>query len=185
MAALRVFRGRIAMAARAGVAPAGDGLRYAEYLPPSAQRRDAEIDHGLVSAAGSPRPSRAPVCVSSTPLSSLASCASRRPRFPAGRLVGAGPGRRSAVGCALREAEDGGWRVEGGGRRAGGPDPPRVCVCSASLLQGDAVPVRNCRWKTLGSEGRARGGWDSCRVWCMRLRWRAGGTPRWSTPKEH
>ncbi|XP_058526682.1 dnaJ homolog subfamily C member 15 [Ochotona princeps] len=35
------------MAARAGVAPAGDGLRYAEYLPPSAQRRDAEIDHGL------------------------------------------------------------------------------------------------------------------------------------------
>nr|XP_051690003.1 dnaJ homolog subfamily C member 15-like [Oryctolagus cuniculus] len=35
------------MAARAGVAPAGEGLRYAEYVPPSAKRPDAEIDHGL------------------------------------------------------------------------------------------------------------------------------------------
>ncbi|KAM6178908.1 dnaJ homolog subfamily C member 15 [Rhynchocyon petersi] len=35
------------MAARGGVGPAGEGLRYAEYLPPSAGRSDADIHHGL------------------------------------------------------------------------------------------------------------------------------------------
>ncbi|XP_020022793.2 dnaJ homolog subfamily C member 15 isoform X3 [Castor canadensis] len=35
------------MAARGGVASAGEGLRYAEYSPPAAQRPDADIDHGL------------------------------------------------------------------------------------------------------------------------------------------
>ncbi|ELV11580.1 DnaJ like protein subfamily C member 15 [Tupaia chinensis] len=35
------------MAARGGVAPAGEALRYAEYSPPSVKRPDAEIDQGL------------------------------------------------------------------------------------------------------------------------------------------
>ncbi|KAM6179892.1 dnaJ homolog subfamily C member 15 [Erethizon dorsatum] len=35
------------MAARGGVAPANEGLRYAEYSPPSARRPDADIDHRL------------------------------------------------------------------------------------------------------------------------------------------
>ncbi|XP_012578598.1 PREDICTED: dnaJ homolog subfamily C member 15 [Condylura cristata] len=35
------------MAARGGVAPTTDGLRYAEYSPPSTKRPDADIDHGL------------------------------------------------------------------------------------------------------------------------------------------
>ncbi|XP_031321910.1 dnaJ homolog subfamily C member 15 isoform X2 [Camelus dromedarius] len=35
------------MAARGGVAPAGEGLRYAEYSPPPAKRSDADIDPGL------------------------------------------------------------------------------------------------------------------------------------------
>ncbi|KAM4860285.1 dnaJ homolog subfamily C member 15 isoform 1-T1 [Thomomys bottae] len=35
------------MAARGGVASSGDGLRYAEYSPPSAKRPDADIDHDL------------------------------------------------------------------------------------------------------------------------------------------
>ncbi|XP_066093093.1 dnaJ homolog subfamily C member 15 [Saccopteryx bilineata] len=35
------------MAAFGGVAPAGEGLRYAEYSPPATKRPDAEIDQGL------------------------------------------------------------------------------------------------------------------------------------------
>uniref|UniRef100_A0A8I3WXL3 J domain-containing protein n=1 Tax=Callithrix jacchus TaxID=9483 RepID=A0A8I3WXL3_CALJA len=36
------------VAARGVVAPVGDGWRYAEYLPPSAKRPDADLDpHGL------------------------------------------------------------------------------------------------------------------------------------------
>ncbi|XP_070336937.1 dnaJ homolog subfamily C member 15 isoform X2 [Equus asinus] len=35
------------MAARGGVASAGEGLRYAEYSPPSTRRPDADIDQGL------------------------------------------------------------------------------------------------------------------------------------------
>uniref|UniRef100_A0A673T0Z0 DnaJ heat shock protein family (Hsp40) member C15 n=1 Tax=Suricata suricatta TaxID=37032 RepID=A0A673T0Z0_SURSU len=35
------------MAARGCVAPAGEGLRYAEYSPPATKRSDADIDHGL------------------------------------------------------------------------------------------------------------------------------------------
>ncbi|XP_054442352.1 dnaJ homolog subfamily C member 15 [Pteronotus mesoamericanus] len=35
------------MAARDGVASAGEGLRYSEYVPPSTKRPDAEIDQGL------------------------------------------------------------------------------------------------------------------------------------------
>ncbi|XP_057563744.1 dnaJ homolog subfamily C member 15 isoform X2 [Hippopotamus amphibius kiboko] len=35
------------MAAGGGVAPAGEGLRYAEYLPPPTKRSDADIDPGL------------------------------------------------------------------------------------------------------------------------------------------
>uniref|UniRef100_A0ABI7YDS4 DnaJ heat shock protein family (Hsp40) member C15 n=1 Tax=Felis catus TaxID=9685 RepID=A0ABI7YDS4_FELCA len=35
------------MAAGGGVAPAGEGLRYAEYSPPATKRADADIDHGL------------------------------------------------------------------------------------------------------------------------------------------
>nr|XP_004651051.1 dnaJ homolog subfamily C member 15 [Jaculus jaculus] len=33
------------MAARGGLASSSEGLRYAEYLPPSAQRPDADVDH--------------------------------------------------------------------------------------------------------------------------------------------
>lgn len=33
-----------------GLAPAGEGLRYAEYSPPSTKRPDADIDRGLVSS---------------------------------------------------------------------------------------------------------------------------------------
>lgn len=44
------------MAARGGAAPAGEGLRYAEYSPP-ATKRDADVDQGLVSPAGCSRPS--------------------------------------------------------------------------------------------------------------------------------
>lgn len=36
------------MATGGGVA-SREGLRYAEYLPPSAQRPDADIDHAAVS----------------------------------------------------------------------------------------------------------------------------------------
>ncbi|XP_007946018.1 dnaJ homolog subfamily C member 15 [Orycteropus afer afer] len=35
------------MAAGGGVTPVGEGLRYAEYSPPSAKRPDADIDQGL------------------------------------------------------------------------------------------------------------------------------------------
>ncbi|XP_006884673.1 PREDICTED: dnaJ homolog subfamily C member 15 [Elephantulus edwardii] len=35
------------MVAPGDVAPAGEGLLYAEYLPPSAKRSDADINHGL------------------------------------------------------------------------------------------------------------------------------------------
>lgn len=45
------------MATGGGVA-SREGLRYAEYLPPSAQRPDADIDHAAVSlraAASAPR----------------------------------------------------------------------------------------------------------------------------------
>ncbi|XP_048197269.1 dnaJ homolog subfamily C member 15 [Perognathus longimembris pacificus] len=35
------------MAARGGVASPGEGLRYAEYPPPTAKRPDADIDHDL------------------------------------------------------------------------------------------------------------------------------------------
>ncbi|XP_023555886.1 dnaJ homolog subfamily C member 15 [Octodon degus] len=35
------------MAARGGVASASEGLRYAEYSPPSATRPDADVDHRL------------------------------------------------------------------------------------------------------------------------------------------
>ncbi|XP_055292272.1 dnaJ homolog subfamily C member 15-like [Moschus berezovskii] len=35
------------MAARVGVVPAGEGLRYAVYLQPPAQPSDADLDRGL------------------------------------------------------------------------------------------------------------------------------------------
>ncbi|XP_073750603.1 dnaJ homolog subfamily C member 15 isoform X2 [Callorhinus ursinus] len=35
------------MAARGGVAAAGEGLRYAEYSPPATNRPDADVDQGL------------------------------------------------------------------------------------------------------------------------------------------
>lgn len=44
------------MAARGGVSPASEGLRYAEYSPPSTQGPDAETHQGLVSGAGAPGP---------------------------------------------------------------------------------------------------------------------------------
>lgn len=53
-AAPRSSSGRVAMAARGGGSPAGDGLRYAEYSPPSAPGPDAEAHQGLVSAAAAP-----------------------------------------------------------------------------------------------------------------------------------
>ncbi|KAJ8785435.1 hypothetical protein J1605_007032 [Eschrichtius robustus] len=42
-------RRRIAMAARGGVATAGEGLRYAEDSPPPTKRSDTDIDRRLVS----------------------------------------------------------------------------------------------------------------------------------------
>lgn len=45
------------MAARGGVAPAGEGLRYAEYSPPATKRPDTDVDQGLVSPAGCSHPS--------------------------------------------------------------------------------------------------------------------------------
>lgn len=50
------------MAARGVIAPVGEGLRYAEYLQPSAKRPDADVDQqGLVSAASGPHPRLAPL----------------------------------------------------------------------------------------------------------------------------
>ncbi|XP_064126154.1 dnaJ homolog subfamily C member 15 isoform X5 [Loxodonta africana] len=40
------------MAARGGVLPAGEGLRYAEYSPPSARQPDADVDRGLTAVPG-------------------------------------------------------------------------------------------------------------------------------------
>lgn len=50
------------MAARVGVAPAGDGLRYSGSLQPPAQPSDADLDRGLVSLNRSCRRSAAPSC---------------------------------------------------------------------------------------------------------------------------
>lgn len=69
------------MAAFGGVAPAGDGLRYAEYSPPSNKRPDAEVDRGLVSPPRS-RLSAALGCRSpaSSPGSRPGRCAPPSPR---------------------------------------------------------------------------------------------------------
>lgn len=50
------------MAARVGVAPAGDGLRYAGSSQPPAQPSDADLDRGLVSLSRRCRRPAAPSC---------------------------------------------------------------------------------------------------------------------------
>lgn len=83
------------MAARRGVSPAGEGLRYAEYAPPPTQGPDAEAHRGLVSrAAPRPCPSEAPPLLrASVPQEAGLRALSRsvpRPLGPAGPLRCAG-----------------------------------------------------------------------------------------------
>lgn len=76
------------MAAFGGVSPSGEGVRYAEYSPPSTKRPDADIDRGLVSPAGAPASLRLRAALQQPRGPPLASASPLRTCFPSNPAPG-------------------------------------------------------------------------------------------------